>query len=233
MLKLTILLALMLGQGHPFLVSAVIKGTLYGSVRGVEESVIPFAKFTLEDSNNRRVRVAADENGNYVVSLEPGIYHFVEERISRFRPFRRARFIVKPGEKTLLNILPVPPPPIIDTVCPSGTDCEAPYLDHPPRYDVFQSKKNSQLDVVIRFSEKRSATNGVFEYSGVFTMASVDALSLYASSVSFNAESNQIVAENGIIEDGNTRRGFRWIKVDVVARTFVINTDGRLLTEKF
>jgi len=49
----------------------------------------------------------------------------------------------------------------------------------------------------------------------------------------FNAESNQIVAENGIIEDGNTRRGFRWIKVDVLARTFVINTDGRLLTEKF
>ena len=232
MIHLTVLMALMLGPGQPS-TSAINKGALYGSVRGVEESVVPFAKFTLEDSNNRRVQVATDENGNYVISLEPGIYHIVEEPIGRFRPFRRARFIVKPEKKTLLNIVPVPPPPIIDTVCPSGTDCEAPYHDQPPRYDVFPSNKKSPLDVVIRFSEKRSTANGVSEYTGVFTMASVDTLSLYAISVTFDAESKQIVAENGIIEDGNTRRQFRWIKVDVEARTFVINADGRLLTDKF
>jgi Carboxypeptidase regulatory-like domain len=171
-----------------------VKGTVMDANGAVISTPRPSIIF---EGRNEVKTVAANERGDYEITLTAGIYRVTTE-IPGFYPFRRAALRVLPGSDTLINIVPTPRYLVRGTTVSGreSADVAAPS----PRYDEFDATEGP-VSLLIQFQKKRRA-NGNIEYKGA--ILTYDALTIHSDRLSFNktrlrlnASGERVVVENG------------------------------------
>ncbi|MGH9957318.1 MAG: carboxypeptidase-like regulatory domain-containing protein, partial [Pyrinomonadaceae bacterium] len=83
---------------------ATVKGTVMDSNGAVIVTPKPSIVF---ERNEQISKVVANENGDYEVTLPPGVYTVTTD-IGGYYPFRRAEFGLLPGSRVMINLIPTP-----------------------------------------------------------------------------------------------------------------------------
>jgi len=176
-------------------------GKVKGTVMDTNGAVIstPRPSIIFEGSNDVKT-VAANDRGDYEITLPAGIYRVTTE-IPGFYPFRRAAFRVLRGSDTLINIVPTPRYLVRGTTVSAreSADVAAPS----PRYDEPHVTEGP-VSLLIQFQKKRRA-NGNIEYKGA--ILTYDALTIRADRLSLNKTRLRLKAsgERVVVEDGEKR----------------------------
>jgi hypothetical protein len=164
------------------------------------------ARITVEGAGLKR-EIIADSSGHYEAELAPGLYRISAVMNNWDYPFKRAAFRLRPGETTMINIVPAERILEIDT----QVIAEIGFRDNvktipPPGYDSFSTTNRSRLplDLLARYSEKQNSGNYV-EYKEA--MVSYDALSIYADRIRLDKNTFRVEASGNdvLVEDGKQR----------------------------
>lgn len=172
-----------------------------GAVMDSNAAVIITPKPTIVFKRNKAIsRVVANENGDYEITLPPGVYTVTTE-IAGFYPFRRAKFRLLRGSDVMINLVPTPRYLIRGTTVSASESIDVP--SPAPKYDEFHIR-GGEGRLLIQFEKKRIA-NSEIEYEGA--ILTYDALTVYADRLSFNKAQLRLKASGKrvVVEDGKQR----------------------------
>ena len=179
--------------------ASVNPGRVFGSVLDPADSVIPGAEVSFRNGAVF-VTAVASVNGTYSLEAPPGIYSVTCTAAGFFR-FRRAAVQLLPGSARMINMYPLPSPL-------SFGDESSTFLS----YDEYEgvSRTNSDYGLLVQYASK-SSHRGVADYRGA--AASYDAFLCNARKVRYSERSRTIEAWDGVLDDGLSRRRFRYLEL--------------------
>lgn len=126
-------------------------------------------------------RVLLDETGGYRLKISSGIYELGFANPRHFLPYRRARILISPGTRNIVNLYPIQHAGVALTV-----QGDVALADPKLLYETYYPDKDEpDLDMLIQY-EHRTATPAAVKYEGGFLTLTFDKLTLRASVLILN-----------------------------------------------
>lgn len=177
-------------------------GKVTGSVFDHMDALIPGVEITVSRGSFAKT-VRSDFKGAYEIELVPGVYD-VQTKQNWWFPVRRAVFVVRSNQTAIINLQPRSRDITQELVATKkGLEDRYTYGAQKPKYEDFRPFADSEVNVVIEYTKRR--THGrLIEFSGA--VLTYDATSVSADKIRLDKKNLRVEAEGNVIIDLNGER---------------------------